>query len=94
MTKTIELLRAAVFTSALCVLPGAALADNDVPNHEEVEEPVVIVSCQEPGNPRDVPDHQQAQDRCGDVKKGVVSDERTPADPPTHQEAQDRGGSR
>lgn len=94
MTKSIELLRAAVFASALCVLPGAALAEGDVPDHQEAEEPEVSVSCQKAGAPRDVPDHQQAQDRCGDVDRGVVSDERTPADVPDHQEAQDRGGSK
>jgi hypothetical protein len=94
MTKTIELLRAAVFTGALCVLPGAALAESDVPNHEEAEEPEVSVSCHKAEAPHHVPDHQQAQDRCGDVDKGVLSGESTPADVPTHQEAQDRGGSK
>jgi hypothetical protein len=94
MTKSIELLRAALFTGALFALPGAALADGDVPNHEEVEEPAVSVSCHEPGNPRDVPDHQQAQSRCGDDSKGVLSGPRTAGDVPDHQEAQDRGGSR
>jgi hypothetical protein len=89
MTKTIEMLRAAIFTGALCFLPAGAQAADNVPDHQEAEEPPFTVTCQKHGDPHFVPDHQEAQSRCGDVDKGDVKHQYGPGDVPDHQEAEE-----
>lgn len=94
MTKTIEMLRAAIFTGALCFLPAGAQAEG-VPDHNEAEEPAEHQgeTCQKAGEPRNVPDHQEAQTRCGDDEKGVVRSH-APGEVPDHQESEARGGAK
>jgi hypothetical protein len=94
-TTTIKaLLKAALFTGAVCMVPRLALADDEkpaVPDHAEA-----VAGDNVKGRvdtPAYVPDHVDAQARGDRDDDTGVAAETTPAGIPDHQEAEDRGGA-
>lgn len=91
MTTIPAMLRAAIFTGAIGVLPQAAMADtsNDVPDHQEAEDRGGAQTTRPPEERTSkAPDHQEAEDRGG--AQTTESIEETGA-APDHAEAENRG---